>query len=88
MTVRNIHDDWADINSILVSKSDIVCGTAADLNAQLFASNQIEVIDSLLIGANFIAGKIIKIPMDLQTLNSTQQPERAEVTVAFIAIDR
>ncbi len=90
MTVSGINKNTSSaiLNAILVSKSDVVCGTAAQLNAQLFLSFGPEDLFDLEIGANYIGGRIDKMRMELQTLNEDQTPETAIVSVVFVAIDR
>ncbi len=81
---------FAVIASIAVSKTDVVCGTAEQLNAQLFEA-QGHIVGELVdveIGGNFIAARFTEIPVDLVLLNSAQQPESAKVSGLFVALDR
>lgn len=84
--VRNTsHGDFTSISAILVSKSDVVCGTAEQINAKLFAGGSAELY-AVEIGANYVTGRFDDVPMELQVVNPNQQPETAKVSCVFIAL--
>ena len=81
---------FAIISAITVSKTDVVCGTAEQLNAQLFEAHGeiVGELEDVEIGGNFIAARFAEIPVKLVILNSAQQLESAKVSGLFVAIDR
>ena len=78
----------AELRKLVISKTDVRVGTAAQLNAQVFELTGLGEIDEVVVGKNFIRGRLQQVDVHLLVLNSTQSPESARVTGTFTAVVR